>query len=276
MPEGEVVKDAEGVSLDPPAQESSPEPVEGAPQDKRGPDGWIPKVRFNEVLGERNELRVRAEQEREERIRLEERLKAREDIKVPTKKVATAAELDEFVSRGDMTAVQAADYLSVHAEDRAVAKALAIAERKEAERRRSDRRTSEMQAYASAHPDIMKRGSDTWNKAAEAYQDITFYNGEPETNEQKLTYELMAVRTVLGPVGAIKARQDADAAVRANRETHQDVGNGDQHKTETDEGKIAKLTPRQQDYFRTMQKAGRYPGGIKEYMEELAFVRPVV
>ena len=271
-----VVKDAEGLSQDTPAQEPSPEP-EGAPQDKRGPDGWIPKVRFNEVLDERNELRARVEQEREERIRLEERARAQDAaVEAKRKQAPTMAELDDMVARGELTSATADVYKHRQTEDNAVAKALAIAERKETERRRSERRDSEMRAYAEASPDIMKRGSDTWNQAAAAYQDLVYYQGTPETAVEKANLELIAVRTVLGPVAAIKARKAADEANRANRETYNDVGNGDQHKTEQPDTQRKKLTPRQQEYFSRMQKAGRYPNGIKEYMEELSYVRPIV
>ena len=206
MPEVEVIKDADGASQDSPAQDTSPEP-EGAPQDKRGPDGWIPKVRFNEVLDERNELRARVEQEREERIRLEERARAQDaNQEAKRKQAPTIAELDDMVSRGELTQTAADVYKHRQTEDNAVAKALAIAEAKDAARRRAGRRDGELAAYAQATPDIMKKGSDTWNQAAEAYRDLVFYQGTPKTEAERLNLELIAVRTVLGPLAAFKAR----------------------------------------------------------------------
>lgn len=260
------------------AQDSSTElKVEEKQDEKRGPDGWIPKVRFKEVIDDRNAAQTALEQEREQRIRLEERLKAQDTARVEAdKKAPTTRELDEMVSRGDLTAIQATEYLTKQSEDRAVARALAVAERKSETDRRTQRRESEMRTYAEASPDIMKRGSDVWNKAAEAYQDIVFYNGEPTSVEQKLNYELMAVRTTLGSVSALKARKDADTESRANRETYNEVGNGTQVKTDSEDAKISKLTPAQQEYFHRMVNAGRYPGGAKEYLEELNYKRPRV
>lgn len=276
MPEVEAVKPES--SIDPGAPESAPEQtgVESAPTAPRGPDGWIPKVRFNEVVDERNDLRERAQNEREERVRLEERLKARETpVEIP-KKAPTPQELDEMISRGDLTAMQATEFVTRVSEDRAVARALAIAEQRAARERRSQRRDSEMRAYAEAVPDILKKGSDVWKTAADNYQDIVFYNGEPDGEEQKLTYELMAVRTTLGSTRALKMRKDANNEARANRETYSEVGNGMQQKPESEEAKIRSLTPKQQEHFRRMEQAGRYPGGAKQYLEELNYERPSV
>lgn len=278
----------EGVgSITAPAQENTspvvePE-VETTGEEDRGPTGWIPKVRFQEVVAEKNSAQDELAKEREARIRLEERLNSSRPVDKPVDKELTRVELRALIERGDITQEQADSYMDAQIEKRAVDKARASVEATMATQSRLSSVSSQLGEYAKLVPNAAVRGTPERLAAERAYVEVVERLGPPKGKEQELAYELTALERVFGTVTNLKRAGDKRAAHEPFADTTTaappGVKTGDNRGSgvSVDERAVrAKLNARQAEHYDKMIKAGRYRGGWKEVGEELSYKAPAL
>ena len=186
----------------------------GEGKGKRGPDGWIPKVRFNEVIGKVHGLEQTLQQEREARIRLEEQLKARAPDK-PER--YTKQQLREMVATGQMTQDQADDTWDAQREAEITEKVMGAVKSTSVETATLTRVNSDLARYKELAPDILVEGSETRQAVAERYQYLLSI-GAP----RGAATELAAANAVLGPVEALERK----AKGRTVTQSHEESGGG--------------------------------------------------
>ena len=279
----------EGVgSITAPAQENtSPEvepEVETTGEDDRGPTGWIPKVRFQEVVAEKNSAQGELAKEREARIRLEERINASQPAgNDKPERELTRVELRALIERGDITQEQADSYMDAQIEKRAVEKARTSFEASMATQSRVSGVSSQLGEYAKLVPNAAVRGTPERLAAERAYVEVVERLGPPRGKEQELAYELTALERVFGTVTNLKRAGDKRAAHEPFSDTTTSappgVKTGDKGGSgaSVDERAVrAKLSSRQAEHYDKMIKAGRYRGGWKEVGEELSFKAPAL
>lgn len=217
--------------------------VEGESGEKEHEE-TVPFVRFKEVNDQ-------AQREKEARIRAEEQLRA-ERSKVETKSVETKTytrqELRKMVTDESISQDQMDEYLEAKLRNELQQDVM----RNGTERDRTTRVTSEISRYKSLVPDVLKEGTDDRTKVSEEYQHLLGI-GQPAT----IGTELAALRSVFGPVEKLEKRKLAGS----ERETFQDVGNGDRKPADGNtSGAPKNLPPRYKQYYEGMIAKGHYSG----------------
>lgn len=255
----------DGQESTPPGNEGEGE-GSGGSDDKRGPNGWIPKVRFDEVLRRQDKLQEELQAEREQRIRLEERVKAGGETKPKT---YTRAELLAAVENGQITQAQADEAWEAQITAKVTESVTRDWMQHETARERAQRVSSEISRYKAAVPDVTDPASDTRRKVAEEFQYLVSI-GQPRTVET----ELAALRSVLGPVDRLEKRD----VTREKRPTHQE-GNGGGGRPPRDggnpNGPPANLPPRYKAHYERMIEKGMYSGwDDKRLQSELKRANP--
>ena len=256
-------------------QESSPETQES--HEKRGPTGWIPKERFQEVIDQRREKEAELEREREHRIRLEEQLKAKETPTTPTKTQPTysRADLQKLVEEGRITQTDADAYMDDLIEQRAVQRARSEIDAKLTESQKFSTVQSRLNEYVSLMPGLRQPSSEEFKRAAQEYAFLVDLEGLPKTELQKRTMELKAVRMAYGDVSTIKART-ASSTTTPEREVPMETHSSN-HRPPSVNGRdpIKDLTPAQKAHYEKMfMKSNDYPNGWEDVRKELLWQRP--
>lgn len=238
----------------------------GGSDDKRGPNGWIPKVRLDEVLRRQDKLQEELQAEREQRIRLEERVKA-DDTKP---KPYTRAELLAAVENGQITQAQADEAWEAQITAKVTESVTRDWLQHETAKERAKRVSSEISRYKAVVPDVTDTASETRQKVAAEFQYLVSI-GQPKTVET----ELAALRSVLGPVDRLEKRD----VTREKRPTHQE-GNGGGGRPPRDGGNPngpANLPPRYKAHYERMIEKGMYSGwDDKRLQAELKRAKPQV
>lgn len=153
------------------------------------------------------ELRAQLAEEREARIRLEERLAARDaEAKknaptAPAPQHYTHAQLRAAVDEGKISEDQLVEIWSRQQRELAVQEADARAEQREKQREAERAVGSEYERYLAAHPDLHDKTSEAWRRVKREY-DYLKRLGDPDN----ATTELKALRAALGPVDRIRER----------------------------------------------------------------------
>lgn len=239
---------------------------EGEGGDKRGPTGWIPKVRLDEVLGQSRKLQDELQAEREQRIRLEERLNAGGGKDKP--KTYTRAELLEAVNAGTITQATADEVWEQQITTKVREDITRDITQRDAVRERATRVSTEISRYKSAVPDVMDTSSDARKKVVAEF-DYLVSIGQPKTVET----ELAALRSVFGPLERLEKRD----VTREKRSSHQEGGgarpNDDSGTTKN--GPPANLPARYKQHYESMIGKGMYTGwDDKRLQAELKRVSP--
>ena len=227
----EAAKTAEAVNKEIPAVEQSV---------SKGPDGWIPKVRLDEVLAENRATKELLQKERDERIRLEERVKPQEQ------KAPTRAELLQGVETGQITQAQADEAWEKQIEHRVRTGITEEWKQYESTRDLTTRVTTEMDQYTQTYPDVMTHGTENRDKVAAEFSYLRSH-GMPDT---KAT-ELIALRNVFGP---IHKKRDI---TQQRRETHQETSG---EKPGGENQKTPELPTRYKTYYQSQIDKGMYKG----------------
>ncbi len=193
-------------------QDTSPDGEGG----KKGPNGWIPKVRLDEVIGEVHGLKASLQQEREERIRLEEQLKA---SKVTEPERYTKQQLREAVATGQMTQDQADDLWDAQREAEITQKVVGVVTASTAQNKAVERVDADLAKYKELAPDLMVEGSETRNEVAKRYQYLLTIGAPPGPATQ-----LAAANAVLGPIDRLETKSKGRVVTQTHEETGGNAG----------------------------------------------------
>lgn len=208
--------------------------------ESKGPDGWIPKVRLDEVLGKQRETEAQLQKEREERIRLEERLKPKE-TKAPTR-----AELLQAVEVGQITQAQADDAWERHIRESVRSEITEDLKKYESAKELTTRVKTELDQYTQAYPNVLTHGTEDRSKVEAEFQYLRA-RGLPDTQST----ELAALRNVFGP---LSRKNDM---TQQRRETHQETSGEKSPETQT---KTPELPARYKTHYQSMIDKGLYKG----------------
>lgn len=199
VPKEEVSTHAEDTTPKPDGQVVQTEGIEG-----EEPPKMIPKERFDQVWARTKksearlkELEIETQREREERIRLEERLKVREEQQ--NQKEMSWEELENGIAEGKWSRAQAQEYKEKMTEQR-LAKRL---EEQERQKMSSNRILGEISQYQQLIPEVMQPGSEERTKYEREYAYMVRELGMPKNHAT----ELAAVRAAFGDVETVKSRR---------------------------------------------------------------------
>lgn len=261
----EPMEEAAEVSAETPEPEGQAEhPLE--PNGKRFKQVW---ARAKHAEQERDRLREEAQREREERIRLEERLTVKEEAKAkgqPSEQEYTWDQLEQAIEAGQITRAWANTYREEVVAKKAREAALREVEERDKVKTRTLSVQQEIDRYKQIVPDIMRTGSDTRQKLEREYAYMVNVLGMPETKST----ELAATRAALGDVTVLertmKAKQSATQEPFV--ETHSSGKRPPSQKRLVDS-----LDERQKAHYTKMIDRGRY-ANWDEVEAELKWERP--
>jgi hypothetical protein len=209
-----------------------------SPADKEHEEA-VPYARFKEVND-------KVQQEREARIRAEERAKALESTKVPeAQKIYTRQELRQMVTESKISQDQMDEYMEAKLRAELQQDVVKVGN----ERERSTKVLQEIARYKSHVPDIAKDGTEDRIKVEKEFQYLVAH-GQPKSEST----ELAALRAVYGPVEKLEKKRVLD-----ERESFQDVGNG---RKPEDKGNspFKNLPQRYKDHYEKQIAKGIYKG----------------
>src|SRR6187549_3572165 len=164
----------------------------------------IPKDRFDQVYARAKKAEEKAaaleaerQKEREDRIRLEERLKAQE-TKTKAEPEYTWDQLENFIAEGKVTRGQAQEY-----KDEMTRKKLKQEfEHKQVVESKNTRILGEIEQYKQLVPDIMTYGSENRQKYERVYSRYIQELGMPDN----YATQLAATQAVFGDIETVKSR----------------------------------------------------------------------
>ena len=196
---------------------------------------WIPRQRFDEVVGQVHELKGK----------LDALAKPPEQPREFTR-----AELTASVEKGNLTQEQANDLW----ERQLIGQSRKVAREEALEVVTTTRTTglidAEMRRYKELVPDVMREGTEARAKVAEEYKYLVD-RGHPENR----TTELAALRAALGSTEKLeKAKSRSKPDVHADEQS----GAGGDDDTGGDKGPIKGLSARERDYYTSQIAKGRY------------------
>lgn len=185
---------------------------------KKGPTGWIPKQRLDEVLGEVRELRASLQQERDERVRLEA---TRQQQDTPQR--YTKAQLKEAVAIGQMTQDQADDTWDQQREAEITARVTSEVGSMLTDSQVTTTVAGDLGRYKELLPEIMVAGSEQREKVMTEFNFLAGLHGQPKSKKERLAMELAATRAAFGPIERIEKHGKG----RPAHEHHEETGGGD-------------------------------------------------
>jgi hypothetical protein len=207
-----------------------------------------------------------AQREREEKIRLEERLAAQEKSK-PAEPVRqyTATELRALVDAGSLTEDQADQIRQNQSKAEIEAEVLGKVRAEMDARARSTSIQTQLTAYRTAFPDAWQAGTPERVKLQNAFTHLTSVLGR-DANDPAV--EVEALFAAFGPP------ERAKETTRKSRETHAETGTGSETSTSTEEGWPSGIPSRIKQHYREAIKKGLYKGiDDPSLQKELSYVR---
>jgi len=227
MPEGtEVIEPI----VTPPAEPVIPpvEPVKEPPEPKaplgdEEPGGDSPEAVFaRKQYREAKQAKAEAQTEREQRIRLEEQLRAAKETGEKPPRLWTPLELRAAIQAGTLNREEGFDYLADTFEqqvDRVLQEKVKAAE----QLKPLERAKVEFDEYLKLSPDLLDATSDIRQKADTEVERLIGDYGQP----RNVVTKRQALENVLGKLSDVKARRQMDAATRASgRPAPADAGAG--------------------------------------------------
>lgn len=229
--------------------------------------------RFKEVWARAKRTEDRLQREREERIRLEERLRAAEEAKKQApqqEREYTWAELEEAIATNKITRADALVYREKLIEKRAAEKARQEAEHFITQQTQIQRVVSDIDSYRKVIPDVDNTDSDDFKAVAVEYQDLVATYGKPKDQATELKYQRDALKRAFGPVDRLRKPV---ATPKPKVDSVQDTTT-DARPTNTSKSKdvLTTLTPSQKAHYEKMITRGVYEGW-DDVREELNWTR---
>ena len=233
-------------------------------------------VRFQQIYARAKGAEEELDIERERRIRAE----AERDLLKTVTPVGktdheyTHLELESMVAQGQATREQVDKYKEDRLEARLAKKLRDEWDGRTREVQRAERLAVEFSGYTNAIPNIGVQGTEE-RKAVDAEFDyltqIHGVNPIKLTPTERQALALNAVRNVFGPVNSLKQR-----TMPAVGEIHAGSIGGipPLTKPNPDQAILDGLKPEQVEHYNKMMRAGRYPKGWAEVVEELKYVPP--
>ena len=208
------------------------------PEGKAGRSDWIPRQRFDEVVGQVHELKRKVEELTKPPVVQEQ------------PREFTRADLAASVEKGTLTQEQANDLWERQLVDRTRKVARETATEVVTINRTTGLIDAEMRRYKELVPDVMREGTEARDKVAEEYRYLVD-RGHPENR----TTELAALRAAYGPIEKLEK-----AKSRSKPDVHSDEqsGGGGDDDTGGDNGPIKGLTAREREYYKSQISKGRY------------------
>lgn len=253
----------------------APEPVAEPTDEAEAPAALEPGgERFKQVWAraktaeaERETYKSQMQQEREERIRLEERLKVKEEAKKASEPKYTWAQLQPLIDEGKMTLAQAADYREKIVREDAIQEAETRLQAKLSSTTHQTTVTSELARYRAAVPEVDQAGTPERVRVEKEYAYLTRTLGFPQTLET----ELVAKRNVLGDPDTVE--RAAQAKRSSQKESFVETHSNQQKPAPNPKDPVLKLTQREKDHYQKMIDRGRYKDW-SEVKEELDWQKP--
>jgi len=229
MPEPEVVPATEvtpqviePVVETPPAE---PETPPAAPSEDGEPGGDTPEAVFaRKQYREAKTARAEAQQERDARIRAEERLKVAEaPKKEEVEPVWGLSHVVKALAEGRVQPDEAEQYLQTQTLPKLFNEFLETRERKKAEQQPQEKALAEVNEYITLIPQLATEGSEERQKVVNEVRRIMAEDGVP----YDFLVQRRAVRSVFGNLSDVKKRGEVDRTTRAGLKLPPvDVGGG--------------------------------------------------
>jgi hypothetical protein len=257
---------------EPPAAPLAPAPEPAAEPHPLEPGG----KRFNEVYARAKAAEGKLQAEREERIRLEERLKAQQDVAQVKADATKPAEhswetLESWIAEGKLSRAQAMAYREGIIEERSIAKATAKLDAQLKETQRTTTVTGELERYKQALPAITQPGTPERVKVETQYSYLINTLG----HQPGLATELLASKLAFGDAEILEKQRTTQRATADQHEVMMETHSTTRPAETTAKDKhdpVAKLDARQREHYERMIKAGRY-NDWGEVRKELAWER---
>lgn len=237
--------------------------------------------RFDQVWKRAKTAEERLQDEREQRIRLEERLKVLEETKQTAEtqaadaKVYTWDQLENWIADGRITRAQAAEYREELVRKQVARDADAKAQARVEAAQKTQTVNQSLWAYRNALPALTDRTSPERLRAEAEYAFLVQLHGAPRDTDQQLVYELSAYRAAFGDAGAIgKLRASQDASLR-NQEGFVETGSPGKSPTGVKDDLVKGLSSREREHYERMfrTRPSMYPKGWDSVREELSWRR---
>ena len=232
--------------------------------------------RFNQVWARAKAAEGKLQAEREERIRLEERLKAQQDVATVKAEAAKPAEhswetLEAWIAEGRLSRAQAMAYREGIIKDTAVKEATTKLDAQFKETQRTASVTSELERYKQALPAITQSGTPERVKVETQYSYLINTLG----HQPGLATELLASKLAFGEAEILEKQRTTQRTTADQHEVMMETHSTQRPSETTAKDKndpVSKLDARQREHYTRMIKAGRY-SDWGEVRKELAWER---
>ncbi len=227
-----------------------PHPLD--PEGDRFKQVW---ARGKQAEREKAELAAKLQEEREARIRLEEREKAREEAakeKQANEKVYSWKELEGFIAEGKLTMADAMEYRENIIRKEAETKVQKTLENHLKLNTREDKVGKGIEAYRTLKPEMLQEGTPERERLKGEYKYLVEELGYPQNHAT----ELAAARAAFGDLKALQ-NQAALKAKPVEREGHQETMTNQRPPVKAKDP-IAGLNEAQKKHYTRMIEAGRY------------------
>lgn len=209
-------------------------------------------ARAKEAERKAEALAAQAQREREERIRLEERVKAREEASAPPEKEYSWAELRQFVAKGELTLDQAVEYRETMLERKLKREQQALLDNHLKLNTRESTIDTTLARYRAANPNLVKDGTPEREKLVQEYKYHVEVLGMPATRAT----ELAAARAAFGDIDALESQARLKAKP-VEREAIMETTTNARPAPKTKDP-VATLNQVQKEHYLRLIKNGRY------------------
>ena len=192
---------------------------------------YIPRERLNVVLDDNKDLK--------------NRIRELESAKTAPK-VYSSEELENAVLDGNMSREQVDAIKERQIKDSVIAEVKDVLTASS----RAEKQNTQLRDYETALPDLAHEGSDLYNSVVAEYRYLVHELGQDDNDGTMVA----AIRSVAGPLSAIRAASKLAKKV----EPHKETGGGSGGGSGKEDTRWDQLTPRQKDYYDQRIKDGLY------------------
>lgn len=225
-----------------------------------------------------NLLEAELAQERETRIRLEERERIHQEqrSKDPAQKPLEWSQLNPLIEQGQVTWAEAVAYREKALRDQIREESTRAVQSTLAEAAKTATVQAQLGRYVKALPQALNPQSEERAKLARNFNELVTVYGQPR-NEAT---ELLAAKMTFGDIDTVEKSQQFSRS--RTSETFMDTGTGSAQGSDasnTDKvgafaANLAKKDPRRYEYYKRRMERGSYPGGWKDVQKELTWKAP--
>lgn len=224
-------------------------------------------ARAKHAEADRDALRQEMQKERDARIRLEERLRAKEETKSAEQEY-TWDQLEQAIEEGKITRAWANTYRENLIREKTRKETLAAVEETQTVKQRESSVESEIARYKQLVPEVLQAGSEPRQKVEREYAYMVNTLGF----KPSIATELAATRAALGDLETV------ERMVKAKQSTTREPFMETHSSTQKPQGKssrlIDKLDGRQKAHYEKMLRTGQYKNW-DEIEEELKWTPPM-